>query len=308
MPIFTPLSVVIGILFSDYFTSLPFLIPWVFAIMTFSGGMNSDLKSFGRVIAHPWPILVTFFILHLWMPLVAWGTGKLLFADDPLTMTGLILGMIIPTGVTSFIWVSIYKGNQVLALTIILIDTLLAPLLVPYLLSLFVGKLVMINSLEMMKGLLFMIGLPSLFGMLLNEVSIGAIPQKVGPVLAPFTKVGLNFVVMVNSSAIAPYIFPINKKLLIIAAAVGAIAFIGYLCSRLIGKLLNWKREEIVTLTFCGGMRNITTGAVIAIAYFPYEVSIPVVLAMVFQQVLASLAGRFLRLRPDKGRKATASP
>ena len=40
------------------------------------------------------------------------------------TITGLVLAVVIPTGVTSMIWVSIYSGNAVLALAIVIIDTI----------------------------------------------------------------------------------------------------------------------------------------------------------------------------------------
>jgi predicted Na+-dependent transporter len=41
-------------------------------------------------------------------------------------------------------------------------------------------------------------------------------------------------------------------------------------------------------------MRNISAGAVIAITYFPAAVAVPVVVGMLFQQILASLNGYFL--------------
>jgi predicted Na+-dependent transporter len=38
-------------------------------------------------------------------------------------------------------------------------------------------------------------------------------------------------------------------------------------------------------------MRNISAGAVIATTYFPPQVAVPVVVGMLFQQVLASFSG-----------------
>lgn len=295
MPIFTPFSVVLGVLFSEV-KSFTFLIPWVFALMTFSGGLHSDVRSLTRIMARPWPILVVLVILHIWMPIFAWGAGHLVFRDDPLTITGLILGMIIPTGITSLIWVSMCRGNGVLALTIILVDTLLSPIIVPYTLSFFVGKLVAIDGFKIMQGLLFMIVLPTVFGMVLNQWSKGKVAKRVSPILSPVSKLGLSFVVMVNSASVATYLVAPNTTLFYIAMMVGGVTITGYISSRLVGRLLKWNREDIITLTFCGGMRNITTGAVIAVTYFPHEVAIPVILMMLFQQVLASLAGKFLAL------------
>lgn len=65
----------------------------------------------------------------------------------------------------------------------------------------------------------------------------------------------------------------------------------GYLIAFLIGNFLKFDRETTVALTFTGGMRNISIGAVLAVSYFPPSVAIPVVLAMLFQQVLASIYG-----------------
>jgi BASS family bile acid:Na+ symporter len=71
----------------------------------------------------------------------------------------------------------------------------------------------------------------------------------------------------------------------------------GYLLGWLVAKLMGWKEDVVVALTFNGGMRNISAGAVLAVAYFPAPVAIPVVLGMLFQQSLASLFGYLLNKR-----------
>ena len=51
---------------------------------------------------------------------------------------------------------------------------------------------------------------------------------------------------------------------------------------------------EIVAIVYTGGMRNISAGAVLAISFFPPAVAVPVVIGMLFQQVLAALFGYLL--------------
>ncbi len=58
--------------------------------------------------------------------------------------------------------------------------------------------------------------------------------------------------------------------------------------------MLKRDKGTVVSLIFTGGMRNISAGAVIAVAYFPPAVAVPVVVGMLFQQVLASLNGALL--------------
>lgn len=291
MPIMTPTSVIIGIIFTETLTPLAFLVPWLFAFMTFSGSLNSKFVDIKTVFKYPRPLFICLTILHLIMPLFAFGVGHIAFQNDPNTIIGLVLAFIIPTGVSSLVWVTLYKGNVILTLSIILIDALISPFVVPAILHLFFGTTVQMNGIEMMQGLIWMIVLPSIAGMLLNEATKGRINKVLKPKLEPFTKIGLGLVVGLNGAVIAPYFKEINAKLLFITAIVFLVACSGYVISWFIAKLFKEERDIQIALVFNGGMRNISAGAVIAITYFPAAVAVPVVIGMLFQQILASLTG-----------------
>lgn len=111
-------------------------------------------------------IIIVF--LHILMPIVAYFVSTAIFHDHLLTI-GFVLAVAIPTGVTSFIWVSICRGHLALCLAIILIDTLLSPFVIPALLHIVVGQSIEIDTLSLILDLLWMIVLPSLAGVLLNE-------------------------------------------------------------------------------------------------------------------------------------------
>ena len=294
LPFMTPTSVILGILLSSYIIDYAFLVPWIFALITFNGSLKSNFQSLKQVITHPLPMLVALIILHIIMPIWAFLLGHLVFPGDVFTITGLVLAVVIPTGVTSMIWVSIYSGNTVLTLAIVIIDTILSPFIVPFSVSLFTGSSIEIDILSMMNGLITMIVIPSLIAMFLNQATKGKIADVWAPRLAPFAKIAVAVVVMLNSSKIAPYVLDINFKLILTAFIVLMIAASGYLLSWYIGKLLKWKKEDVVTLTFTGGMRNISAGAVIAVTFFPPAVAVPVILGMLFQQMLASFYGTFI--------------
>ncbi|WP_407271739.1 bile acid:sodium symporter family protein [Radiobacillus sp. PE A8.2] len=294
MPLIAPSSVIVGVLFADSLSQFAFLVPWIFAFMTFAGSLSSNFNSLQKAIAHPLPIIIAFLSLHIIMPLWAFAIGHLTFSGDMLTITGLILAMVIPTGITSFIWVSICKGNIALTLSIILIDTILSPFIVPYTMSLFVGTTVEMNVSSIMVGLFLMVVIPSLIGMCLNQFTKGRIKDSWGTRLAPFSKLCLAVVIMINCAAVAPFLRVVNWKLILIACVMFFVAFCGYLLAWCIGVLFKRDKEEIITLTFTGGMRNISAGAVIAVAYFPAAVAVPVVLGMLFQQILASIYGQLL--------------
>lgn len=294
MPLITPTSVLIGVLLGSHLSGYAYLSPWLFAFMTFSGSISSSFKELIRVVTQPLPLLTTLFILHLVMPLLAMGLGHITYSDDPLTVTGLILAMVIPTGITSFVWVAIYRGSTALTLAVILVDTLLSPFVVPYTLSVLIGAKVEMDITGMMKGLFFMIVLPSLIGMLLNQLTKGRIKDTWSPRLGPFSKIFMGVVVAINGSVIAPYLRDFNAHLVGLALFVLGLASLGYMLGWLAGKLMRWNHDIVVALTFNSGMRNISAGAVLAVAYFPPPVAVPVVLGMLFQQSLASLSGYWL--------------
>lgn len=294
MPLIAPSSVVIGVLLAGDLSQLSVYVPWIFAFMTFTGSLSSNVKSLKHAVMQPIPIFIALFTLHIFMPIWAWTIGHITFSGDMLTITGLVLAMVIPTGITSFIWVSICRGNVALTLSIILIDTILSPIIVPYTLSIFIGQTVEMEIWNIMKGLFGMVVIPSIIGMSLNQYTKGTVKETLGTRLAPFSKIALASVIMINSAVVAPYLSNLSWSLIYTALVVFIIAFSGYLVSWVIGRLLKREKEEVIALTFTGGMRNISAGAVIAVAYFPARVAVPVVIGMLFQQVLASIYGHLL--------------
>lgn len=293
MPFFIPASVIVGILLSDYIIGFVFLIPWLFGVMTLVGSLNSNFVSFKHAVTHPLPLVIILVILHIIMPVLAWGVGHILFAGDIYTITGLILGMAVPTGITSFVWVSMYRGNSALVLAIILICTLLSPVIVPATMSLFVGGNIEIDAAGIMVGLLWMIVLPSVLGMIYNQFSKEK-AVKLSKRLAPVSKIFMGAVVALNGAVVAPYLVDVSWKLVGIGLTVLFIAFLGYVLAFLAARWFKFDQENTVAMIFTGGMRNISTGVVIATSYFPAPVAIPVVLGMLFQQVLASVFGAFI--------------
>ncbi|MBM7609530.1 putative Na+-dependent transporter [Lysinibacillus composti] len=293
MPILTPISLVIGVLLEDMGGHLLFLVPLLFAFMTFAGSLSMNFEGLKSFTKFPIVILVTIAFLHIVMPVWAYFVSTILF-DDHLLTIGFVLSVAVPTGVTSFIWVSICRGNLALCLSIILIDTLLSPIILPAIVYITVGKAIEIDTLSIMVDMLWMIVLPLIVGLILNEWTKGKIDETLGKKLAPFQKLSLFLIVMINSSVIAPYIKNISWELVGIIFVVLFISISGYAFCLIIGQFL-WKDVSIITsIVFTGGMRNIATGVVVATTYFPSKVVMPVVFCMLFQQVLASQFSRII--------------
>jgi len=298
--ILTPLSLVLGVLLENIGQHLLFLVSWLFAFMTFTGSLNMKFKDVKIFVKHPALILFSIIFLHLLMPLWAYFLATVIF-DDHLLTIGFVLSVAVPIGVSSVIWINMCKGNLPLGLSIILIDTLLSPFIIPAMLYVVSGEKIELDVASLIFNLILMIVLPTILGILVNELSKGEIPKKYGKKLAPFSKLCLFAVVMINSSTIAPYLNDFNVQLISVLLLVLVVAGSGYVFALLIGRYVLKDYSVMTTLVFTGGMRNIAVGVIVATTYFPSKVAMPVVFGMLFQQVLASLFSKVVT-------KSTLSP
>lgn len=290
MPLVTPSCLFIGVIFAAWLGRFAPLVPWLFAFMTFAGSLSSGFRDMKKIAMHPISLIVVLLILHIVVPVTAFLVGSLIF-DDPLLVTGIVLEFIVPTGIVSLVWVNIYHGNSALTLSIILIDTLVAPFLVPFSQHVLMGSAVEISVAGMMKDLVLMIAVPALLAMALNHATRGRVKHTLSPKLAPFSKIGLILVVIINSTKVAPFFSQMTPALLLVTLVIFLLAVSGFFWGFLASKIFKEDNDGRVSMIFNSGMRNISAGAVIAGQYFPPEVMFPVMIGTLFQQILAAMAG-----------------
>lgn len=163
-----------GVLFPDTFSRLNGSITMgLFAFMTFANSLGGGFRELGRVFLRPLPVVVTLVLLHVVIPVLTLGLGNLLFPAAPLFTTGLVLEYVIPTGVASLMWVGICGGNAPLCLSIVLLDTLAAPVVIPLSLKLLVGSVVEVDTWSMMGDMMVMVALPALAAMTVYQATGG---------------------------------------------------------------------------------------------------------------------------------------
>lgn len=300
MPLITPLGVALGFLFSDALRGFKPVIPWLFALMTLSGSLKLRAKELGAAVARPIPVIAFFVGSHVLMPLLAFAASSLLLPGKPDLVSGFVLLFSTPTAVSGFIWVSMFRGDGALALAIILLDALAAPALVPATVKVLLGTSVTIEAAGLIASLFAMVVAPTILGVFLNETSKGRVPARVGPYIGPLSKLCLLLVIGGNAAAIAPSVRLDSPIVVIVAALCIALAIVGFSLGRLFGFLPGIDERARRSLTFNIGLRNISAGATIAIAFFPAAAALPATLGIIFQQTLSAVMGRLLLGPPGK--------
>ena len=217
-----------GVLFPDTFSWLNGSITMgLFAFMTFSNSLGGGFRELGRVFLRPLPVVVTLVLLHVVIPLLTLGLGNLLFPDAPLFTIGLVLEYVIPTGVASLMWVGICGGNEPLCLSIVLLDTLAAPVVIPLSLKLLVGSVVEVDTWGMMGDMMIMVALPALAAMTVYQVTGGRAAVTLKPRLSLFAKLALLIVITANATSCASFLRSIDRTLVLVMAAVFLLCLLG---------------------------------------------------------------------------------
>lgn len=294
MALVTPACLLTGVLFPEIAGKFVPFVPLLFAFMTFIGGLKSGFSDLVSVFRRPLPLLLCLFCLHVLVPLLALLMGYLIFPENANIVTGMVLEFVVPSAVVGIMWTGIYRGSSSLILALVIIDTLLAPFSIPFTISLLIGSSVQIDAADMMQELLFMIALPALLAMILNEATHGYTRRVLPGKLAIVSKFCLILVVTANSSKISDYIRHMTPERFLVAGAILLIAASGYALGWLAARLFRQNYETKVAMVFGSGMRNISAGAVIAGSYFPAEVLFPVMVGTIFQQLLAACFGTLL--------------
>ena len=229
------------------------------------------------------------------MPLAALGLGTLCFPDAPLFTTGLVLEYSVPTAVAALMWVGISRGNGSLCLSVVMLDTLLSPVVIPVTMKLLVGSVVELDAWGMMRDLLLMVALPALAAMVLYQLTKGAVAVTLKPKLSLPAKAALLLIITANATGCAPFLRNLTPTLVRVMIVVFFLCLLGFFLGYWAGRLLKLDFPTVQTVALNAGMRNISAGAVLAEAYFPGDVLFPVAFSPVFLQATTALIVKALR-------------
>ena len=160
-------ALLLGLLFPKQLGVFSPYVSWMMVFQTFANSLGGGFRDLGRALTHPKPVLLTLGILHLLMPLIALGIGSALFPQDPLYTLSLVLVESSPAAVSTLIWMTIGDGNTEVCLSTVLLDSLISPIVLPLTLRLLCGSVVELDTMGLVRSLLFMVVIPAAIAMLL---------------------------------------------------------------------------------------------------------------------------------------------
>lgn len=291
MVVVAPLCVALGVAFPSLFSWISPAVSAMFAFMTFQNSLATTSRELLGVVRRPVPLLANLLVLFVAMPLIALLAGRLIVPDQPAVVAGMVIECCVPMGVTGLMWVDIYNGDRPFALAAVIVSTLLAPFTMPLTLQLLVGASVHVDVAAMMRDLAVMVALPAVAGMACNDLSHGKANERVAPWLAPASKLMLVAILLANSTRISDTVRNLTPQLVGIVAVMALLSGLGYVLGYLVARLLRRDAAVRITMGVTCGVRNITSGAVLAAAYFPHATMFPVLMGTLFQHIMAGIFG-----------------
>jgi Predicted Na+-dependent transporter len=284
----TPGALLLGFLCSDALIGGVPLVPWLFAYITFAMGLGIRAREVKFAFTRPLPMLAALAAAHILMPLAGWGAGRALFGAESPYVVGFALLMLIPLGISSLMWVGVSGGLPAVITALVTVSSLLSPLIVPLGLDLMFGAAIEMDTRGIMLDLLLIVVLPTAAGIALNEWTSGRANIVLQPAAGFVSKLAFLAVITLNAAAIGPHVHALGGAIPVILPAVILFIAIGYAAGY--AAALPWRSAELTTtLAYGCGIRNISLGIVIGLAYFRPEAAVPVVLSILIQQPAAAL-------------------
>ncbi|OGN96012.1 MAG: hypothetical protein A2Z77_08275 [Chloroflexi bacterium RBG_13_51_36] len=256
-------------------------------IMIAAMGFTITFKSLG-LAARDWKGFSFGIVLNfLFAPFLCWLLAKLFLSSHTDLAAGLILIGVVPCAGMALVWAGLLKGDVPLATLINAATMILAPFLIPFLMSLFAGTFVSVNTWGMFQQLIYTVLLPVLGGVVLREVLERRVNvQKYLPVMPA---ISATMAVLLMFMAINTNISPIMKNVGLIGPLVAStilifpiLFIVAYLVS-----IKFFPKGKNIAITYSSGMKNLPIAIGIAAMSFKGLQMLPIAVGFAFQMLTA---------------------
>lgn len=271
-------------------------VPFYIGTVMLAMGLTMGVEDFRLVFARPKTVILGICLRYLLMPLVALLVVKLLRLSPPLA-AGFILVGCCPSAVASNVMTFLSKGNTALSVTISTCNTILAPVLTPFIFLLLAGSMIPVHAEAMLLDIAKIVLLPVFAGVFIRITAKNLVAQVI-PFLPAVSTIALILIVMAGIA--------LNARRLV---AVGAIAFLGVILHNGLGlaagyfsskKIFRMTQPDSQAVAFEVGLENTGLAIALAIAHLDPVAAIPAAIFGAWHNVTGSALARFWASRAEK--------
>ncbi len=274
------------------------ILPLLIVIM-FGMGMTLTAADFRRVLLRPKVIALGTVLQYSIMPLLAFLLSRLLGLTPELTV-GMVLVGASSGGTASNVITYLARGDVALSITLTMVSTLLAALLLPGLTWLYIGQLVSVPVEKMLLSVLQLVITPVLLGVTINTL----LTARLRPLNQFFPLLSMSAIVIIIAIIVALNHDNLAQAgpLLLLAIALHNLGgmSLGYFLPRLLG----YDTHTCRTLAIEVGMQNSGLSVALAVKYFGTTAALPGAIFSIWHNLSGSLlAGWWARQSRQRAAK-----
>lgn len=209
------------------------------------------------------------------IPFLAFGIGKVFFADRPYMALGLLLAALVPTSGMTISWTGFAKGNLAAAVKMTVVGLSLGSVCTPFYVQFLMGASVDVDLVSILKQIAFIVFLPMGVGyatqwVLVRRHGQEGFQQRWAPRFPPLSTLGVLGIVFVAISLKARAIAGDPQLLLAAFLPLLILYAVNFALSTLLGKAL-LPRGDAIALVYGTVMRNLSIALAVAINAFGAE-------------------------------------
>ncbi|MDD4599894.1 Pantothenate precursors transporter PanS [bioreactor metagenome] len=274
----------IAFLQPEPFKPIASYISYLLGFIMLGMGLTMSLRDFELVLKYPKEVFYGVSFRYLIMPLVGYSVAKLL-GLPPALAAGVVLLGACPSGTASNVMTFIAKGDTALSVTVSSVNTMLAPVLTPYIFLLLAGTFIPIDVMALLLEIVKIVLLPVTIGIILRMIAGGTV-ERLQKIVPAFSVV---LIVTVVAAVVA-----VNAGRL---ATVGLIVLFAVFLHNSLGLLLGYGAARGVgmserksrAITFEIGMENSGLAVALAMAHLDPITALPAALCTIWQNISGSM-------------------
>jgi len=265
------------------------IIPLLMLIML-GMGLTLQWQDFAQVLKQKKAVLTGVFIQYTIMPFAAFVISLVLGLSLELTIGMMLVGST-AGGTASNVVAYLAKGDLALSVSMTLVSTLFAIVLLPFLTWVYIGQMVPVPVWDMLINLLKLILLPILIGISINSFFPKTI-IKITPILPLVSMFSIIFIIAIivalNQQNLATVGFSI-------IAAIVIHNMIGLGSAYWLCKLLKYPEITARTIAIEVGMQNSGLSVALALKYFTISSALPGALFSIWHNISGSFLAAYWR-------------
>ena len=261
-------------------------------IIMFGMGMTLHAKDFKLIVQRPKEVLIGCVAHYTIMPLLAYAL-VLAFEMPPELAVGMVLLGSCPSGTASNVMGFLAKADVPLSVSITTCSTLLAPIMMPFIVWALAGQWVEVSFIAMATTVMKVIFIPLVLGLIVHRMMGEKHVASLSKVLVLISAFGVLVIVGGVIAINGPKILELGAFIVLMVLLHNLGGFlVGYFVTGKLG--LGKKQQHSVTLEV--GMQNDALAISLVYIFFAPAVAIPAAVGAAIHQITGSiLAGIFAR-------------